>query len=1053
VLFCDLVDSTSIAAKLDPEEWRELAADYQRTSAQAIERFGGRVAKYLGDGVMAYFGWPEAQGDDPERAVRAGLAILETISKLNEQLTDVKLSARVGIDSGVVVIGTGGGDEFEAFGDSPNIAARVQAAAARDMVLITEATHRLVSGLFVVEERGAYTVKGIEQPLQLYRVVQPSGVRGRLEALAATHDLTPFIGRENELRLLGDHWQHVRDGDGHLLLIIGEPGIGKSRLIRRFHERIAGTPHTWIEVTAAPFFRNTPLYPVSENLRRAFSRRGDESLEEQLAQLESSLVLAGLNPSEAIPLIAPLLNLELPAKFRRSGLSAEHQRRRLLALLVEWLVGLARVQPIVMVTEDLHWVDPSTLELIQMLVEQGPTPQLLLLCTARPEFRAPWTPNSNHTQITLSQLSLRNARLIVEQLAAQKGLTQKTIDAVVERAGGVPLFVEELTRAVLESSDNDLIKRVIPVSLNDLLMARLDRLGAAKDIAQLGAVIGGEFSYELIRAVNPIPDEDLQHALGILTEAELLYANGAAPNATYLFKHALIRDAAYEALLRSQRKELHSRIAEVLVRQFAETVASAPELVAHHYTEAGLISRAVPYWHRAGEIASQRSAHAEAISHLSKGLELLKTLPDTSERVQHELTLQIAIGAPLIAAKGYTAPEVEHTYARALELCRQIGEPSQLFPVLWGLSAFYGVRAELATARELSEQLLRMAQRERDPALLLAAHHALGQYLYFQGDFASAREHFEQGVGLYDRRQHSSLAFVYGQDPGMACLSYLAWTLWFLGYAGQALERSREALTLAQGLSHPVSLAFAQAFAAALHQLRGEIHLSQERAEAAISLSSEQGFQYWLTVGTLYRGWAVAERGQRDEGTSQIRHGLDTLGAIGANLGQPYFLARLAGAYEKAGQAEEGLAALTDALATLEETGERFYEAEIYRLKGDLTLAESRVQGVGLSVTKAPQFTVQRSKIPTPSTHCRTPVSQEEAQAEANFLKAIKTARIQQAKSLELRAATSLSRLWLRQSKNGEAYRMLAEIYAWFTEGFDTADLKEAKALLDELSR
>jgi class 3 adenylate cyclase len=402
VLFCDLVGSTSIVAKLDAEEWRELAAAYHRTSATAIERFGGSVAKYLGDGVMAYFGWPEAHDDDPERAVRAGLAILEAISRLNEQLTDIKLSARVGIDSGIVVVGTACRDEFEVFGEPPNIAARVQAAATRGMVLITEATHRLVSGLFVVEQRGAHTLKGIERPLQLYHVVQPSGVRGRLEALAATHGLTHFIGRENELRLISDHWQRVREGEGHLAIITGEPGIGKSRLIHRFHEHIAGTPHTWIEVTAQPFFQNTPFYPVSEDLRRTLSRRGDESLEEQFAQLESALLLAGLDPLEAIPLIAPLVNMELPAKYSCSGLSAEHQRQRLLAVMVEWVVGLARVQPIVIVTEDLHWADPSTLELIQMLVEQGPTPQLLLLCTVRPEFRAPWTTREHHTRTSRS---------------------------------------------------------------------------------------------------------------------------------------------------------------------------------------------------------------------------------------------------------------------------------------------------------------------------------------------------------------------------------------------------------------------------------------------------------------------------------------------------------------------------------------------------------------------------------------------------------------------------------------------------------------------------
>jgi predicted ATPase/class 3 adenylate cyclase len=1053
VLFCDLVDSTSIAAKLDPEEWRELAAGYQRASASVVERFGGHVAKYLGDGVMAYFGWPQAHGDDPERAVHAGLAILEAISNLNDRLTNLKLSARVGIDSGVVVVGTGGGDGFEVFGETPNIAARVQAAAARDMVLITRATHKLVSGLFLVAERGAYTFKGIERPLHLYQVVQPSGVRGRLEALAATHGLTPFIGRENELRLLGDHWCRVRDGEGHLALVIGEAGIGKSRLVHQFHRQIAGTPHSLIELTAARVFQSTPFHPVSQNLRRAVLRRGDESVDEQLAVLESALELAGLIPSEAVPFIAPLLNIDLPAQYRRAGLSTELQRQRLLELLVEWVVGLARVQPVVMITEDLHWADPSTLELIKMLVERDPTPQLLLLCTARPEFRAPWSQQKHHTRITLNQLSVRNVRIMVEHLAAERGVSEKTIDQVVQRTGGVPLFVEELTRAVLESDDNDLIKSLIPASLNDLLMARLDRLGPAKDIAQLGAVIGNEFSYELIEALDPIPVQDLQHGLSILTEAGLLYEDGVPPHASYFFKHALIHDAAYEALLKSRRKELHSRIAEVLVRQLSDTVASAPELVAHHYTEAGLVSQAIPYWYRAGEKANQRSAHAEAISHLIRGLDALKTLPDTSERAQHELTLQIALGAPLIATKGYAASAVEDTYARALELCRKMGEPPQLFPALWGLSAFYGVRAELKTARELSEQLLELARGVQDPALLLAAHHALGQYLYFMGEFSRAREHFEQGILLYDRHQHSSLAYLYGQDPGMACLSYLSWTLWFLGYTEQALERSAEALTLAHDLSHPLSLAFAQDFAAALHQLRREAHLTQERAEAAIALSSEQGFQFWLTAGTLYRGWALVELGRQEEGISQMRAGLAAFQSTGARLGQPYFLARMSEASEKAGQADEGLRVLADAMVTVEKTAERFYEAEQYRLKGELILARSRVQGVAASVKEGPHFTTDGSTLRTRRPYYGRPINQAEAEAEACFLKAAEIARKQHAKSLELRTAMSLARLWQTQEgKQGKAQRILADIYGWFTEGFDTADLKDAKALLGGLS-
>ena len=497
VLFCDLAGSTAIAAQLDPEEWRETVAGYHRAAADAITRFGGHVAKYLGDGVMAYFGYPEAHDDDAERAARAGLAILDAMSRLNEQAGQPKLAARVGIDSGAVVVGVGAGKDADVFGDTPNIAARVQEAAAPATVLVTEDTHRLISGLFVVEARGAPTLKGIERPLQLYRVIQPSGVRGRLQAAAAARGLTPFVGREDELRSLMNRWEQVLDGEGQVALIIGEAGIGKSRLVQRFHEQIAATPHTWVEAAAGAFFQNTPFYPVAEMLKQALGWRGDEPAEQQFSQLESALEAAGLKPPEAIPLLAPLLNLPPSTKYPSSSLSPEQQRRRLLATLVEFALGIARAQPTVITTEDLHWADPSTLELIQLLVEQGTQARLLLLYTARPEFRAPWPLRAHHAQITLNRLSTRNVRTMVAQVAARTALAEQTIAAMVERTGGVPLFVEELTRAVLESGDAKLTGREIPATLHDSLMARLDRLGPAKEVIQVGAVIGSEFSYDI----------------------------------------------------------------------------------------------------------------------------------------------------------------------------------------------------------------------------------------------------------------------------------------------------------------------------------------------------------------------------------------------------------------------------------------------------------------------------------------------------------------------------------------------------------------------------
>ncbi|HEX6496391.1 MAG TPA: AAA family ATPase, partial [Acidobacteriaceae bacterium] len=649
MLFCDLAGSTEIAAQLDPEEWRETVSSYHRAAAEAITRLGGHVAKYLGDGVMAFFGYPEAHDDDAARAARAGLAILDAMARFNEQPTHPKLSARIGIHSGAVVVGAGASKDVDVFGDAPNVAARVQAAAEPDTVLLTDATHRLVSGLFIAEDRGAHSLKGVQQPVQLYRVVQPSGVRGRLEAAAASRGLTPFVGREDELRSLMNRWERALEGEGQVALIIGEAGIGKSRLVQRFHEQIAGTPHTSVAAAAGAFFQSTPFYPVTEMLRELLAWHGDHSAAmEQLSQLEARLELAGLKPAEAIPLIAPLLNLPLPADYPPSTLSPEQQRRRLLATLVEWVVGTARAQPTVIATEDLHWADPSTLELIQLLTEQGATARLLLLYTARPEFHPQWPLRAHHTQITLNRLSTRNVRSMVEEVAARKAMSDETIATVVERTGGVPLFVEELTRAVLESGDAKFTGHDIPVTLHDSLMARLDRLGAAKEIIQIGAVIGGEFSYELLHAVHPIAEENLQRTLRTVVDAELLYVRGMAPDATYQFKHALIRDAAYEALLRSRRKELHSRIADVLVHEFSDKTALAPELLAHHYTEAGLVEEAIPAWQRAGLRATERSANVEAISHFTKALELLEAAPDSPERVQQEARLQITLGGALM---------------------------------------------------------------------------------------------------------------------------------------------------------------------------------------------------------------------------------------------------------------------------------------------------------------------------------------------------------------------------------------------------------------------
>jgi predicted ATPase len=635
---------------------------------------------------------------------------------------------------------------------------------------------------------------------------------------------------------------------------------------------------------------------------------------------------------------------------------------------------------------------------------------------------------------------------MVERVSGGKALPSEVVEQIVAKTDGVPLFVEELTKTVVgsgllrEAADHyeltgPLPPLAIPSTLQDSLMARLDRLSTVREIAQLGATIGREFSYELLHAVSPLDEAALQRGLQQIVEAELIYQRGLPPQATYLFKHALIQDTAYQSLLKSKRQQYHQQIAQVLEECFPETKDTQPELLAHHYTAAGFLAQAIPYWQQAGQRALQRSAHVEAISHLTKGLELLKTLPDTPERAQRELTMQLALGSALMSIKGYSAPEVEQAYSRARELCRQLGETPQLSPVLFGLTAFRLVRGELQIAQELSEQLLRLAQSVQDPVLLVAAQNVLGQTLYHLGEFVLAREHLEQGIAVYDPQKHRVFASLYGTDQGPHCLCFGAYALWGLGYPDQALKRIHEALTLAQKFSHPFTVAIALVCVTLVHLFRREARATQEWAEATIALCSEQGFVEILTLGALWRGWALVEQGQGEEGIAQMHQGVATWQAMGADSFRPGSLGLLAQAYGKMGQGKEGLSVLAEALAIVDKTGIRFCEAELYRFKGELVL-QSGVQG--------PESQVPKSQMLNPK-------SQEEA--EACFLRAIDVARKQQAKSLELRAVMSLTRLWQQQGKTAEAHQLLSVIYSWFTEGFDTKDLQEAKALLAALDR
>jgi predicted ATPase len=796
-------------------------------------------------------------------------------------------------------------------------------------------------------------------------------------------------------------------------------------------DHVANEPHVRWECRSAEYTQNTALFPLVDLFQRLLQFQPEDTPDEKLAQLEQTLSQYRQPLEESVPLFAPLLSLSLSENHSAPlHLSPQRQRQKTLETIVAILLELAEHHPVLFILEDLHWTDPSTLELIGLLLDQTPTASMLVLLTCRPHFQPAWHHRSYITAMTLNHLAHAQVEQIVMCITDGKAFPTEVLQQIMTKTDGVPLFVEELTKAILESGQltagdghyeltESLRTLTIPSSLQDSLMARLDRLVTAKGIAQLAAVMGRQFAYPLLQAVSQVDEATLQRELGRLVEAELVYQRGLPPQAFYTFKHALVQDAAYASLLKSTRQQYHQRIAHVLEAQFPETAEAQPELLAHHFTEAGLVEKAVPYWHHAGQSAVQRSAHVEAIAHLRQGVALLQTLPETRARVQRDVDMHITLGASLLATQGFAAPEVRQTYLRAQQLCHALDNPHQLFPVVRGLWHYYYVRAEYQMAHALSEQLLTLAQQVQDAAMRVAAHRALGTTLFMLGAVAAAHTHFPHGMALYDPQQHRDSVFRYGDDEGVLCHSSAAWTLWYLGYPDQALARSQAAVTLAQQVAHPFSVVYALGLAALFHSFYHGVHAVHERADAAIRLATEQGFPFWIAPSTMLHGWALAHQGRAQEGLEQLTHGLSAFRAAGGEIMRPYYLALLAEAQGTRGAPETGLTALTEALALVETTGERWHEPELHRLKGALLLQQS---------------------------------ANNHTEAETCFQHALDLARNQQAKSFELRTATSLARLWQQQGKRQDAHALLAPVYGWFTEGFDTADLQDAKALLDALS-
>jgi predicted ATPase/class 3 adenylate cyclase len=1029
VMFCDLVGSTVLASRLDIEDLRDVIGGYHSGVAETIRRFDGFVAKYMGDGVLVYFGYPAAREDDVDRAVRAGLALVEAVGKL--PAAGEPLRVRIGVATGLVVvgdlIGAGAAQEQAVVGETPNLASRLQAIAAPNAVVIDDRTHRLTGGLFEYEDLGAIQVKGFAEPVQAWRVFGESAVENRFEALHPSGYASPLVGREEEVELLLRRWQRARSGEGRVVLLSGEPGIGKSRITTELQHRLTGEQHTRLRYFCSPHHQDSALHPIIAQLERAAGFAREDTPEIKLAKLEA--LLAPTQPSnEDVTLFAELLSIATATSGRNPAADLTPQRKKELTFeaLLQRLAVLAQQRPVLMIFEDVHWIDPTSREHLDRVVERVHGLSVLVLATFRPEFLPPWTGQAHVTTLALNRLDQSESAALVQRIAGNSGaLSAEAVDDIVARTDGVPLFMEELTKAVVETnggaklvlSGTPTAARAVPATLHTSLMARLDRLGpAAKEVAQVGAAIGREFSYELlVPMASPRSQIEVRHALGRLVEAGLLFQHGTPPEASYVFKHALVQDAAYSMLLRKQRQQLHRDIAQRLEQNDPAVVQAQPELLAYHCSEAGLHRSAIAYWRMAGERAARRAANTEAVRHFRRALALLEAEPSTPERAATELKILAQLGPAMLNVQGWTAPEVERIYDRALQLARAIDSSADLVAPVVGLWLFHHARGEFGKARESIQELFRVADSLRDPDVLLQAHHAAWPTPMFCGDFATAYKHIEQGLALYDERRHRHHAFQFmGHDPAVCADALGSIIAWVLGYPDRAARHAENAVQFARQLQHAPTLAHALWFVCTYYILRDDVQAALAASSETLALCDEHQLAQPKAAGMLYRGWALVRTGKIEEGLTLAHNGLAAweLGGVGAFLQQGRFI--LADTCTVAGRREEAVKLLTAALAHGNQTGEKWCEARIHHLRAQLFIA-----------------------------------SEEWSQAELSLGAALEIARQQDARSFQLRSATSLAQLWRNQSRHREAYDLLAPIYGKFTEGFDTPELRQARMLLD----
>jgi class 3 adenylate cyclase/predicted ATPase len=1027
VMFCDLVGSTALSSRLDPEDLREVIGAYHGCVAGTVAGFAGFVAKYMGDGVLVYFGYPEAHEDDAERAVRAGLAVIGVVGTLT---TPERLSVRIGIASGLVVvgdlIGAGAAQERGVVGETPNLAARLQALAAPGTLVIAESTRRQIGGLFEIQDLGPQPLAGFAEPQRAARVLGESGILSRFEALRS--EATPLIGRAEELDLLLRRWAQATAGEGQVVLLSGEPGIGKSRLTAAVQQNIGAARHIRIRYFCSPHHRESALYPVIAQLERAAGFERADMAETQLDKLEA--LLAPNHPADGdIALIAELLSVAGGERYPPLDLGPQRKKERLLSALLRQLDGLARRQPVLVIFEDVHWADPTSCELLDLMIDRVALMPILLVVTFRPEFQQAWSGRPHVTMQTLNRLGGGDCAVLVQELAGNAGLSGETVDEIVERTDGVPLFVEEVTKAVVEAGADRLALASIPAStlavpatLHASLLARLDRLGSAvKQVAQTGAAIGREFSYELLSAsIDQLGERELIDALHRLVEAGVVFQRGATPTAEYLFKHALVQDTAYSTLLRGARRDLHRRIAEALETKFPGLLAVRPEIAAHHFGEALEVEKAVAYWRRAGQASVAKCAVREATAQLRRGLDLLASLPEKLERKRLELDLQVTLTAALMGAKAYADPEVAATLERSRRLVTEIGGVGTPlhFSVLHGIWAVAYVGGNAKPAFDHATEFLSLAEAQPSSGPRLIGHRIRAASLMMGGHYREALPHSKMAVSLYRPDEHRELAFLYGQDLGANALCDLSRALWHSGYPDQASETADRAVFHAREFGHAYTLAHTLGHTAAAAVLARDAAKVERLAEESAAISGKHGFLLWSAHSELLLGWVAAQRGGAFDGIVRMRAGLAEATAMDTHSFEPLHLGLIAEALALDGRAKEGLALLDEALSRAAETGEVAAEAELRWLQGQL-LQRLRTANAGA--------------------------------AEAAFAQAVSVARRQGSRGYELRAATSLARLWHGQGRRAEARDLLAPVYGWFTEGFDTADLRAAKSLLAEL--